>query len=479
LSNSLPENNELYDELLFSGVASQATALQIAQERRDRLILTQQVLTGIWKDHLIKPAKLPKPIWRGLVCRFKLTDLATPVLETIINASHGCKITRKIKKCFNQKQVEDYMERAMYSEFVKMAAAQTIGYGTGYPTIGFRKDSDAPSLTLGPNVLSFIHTPEDDVNHIEAVEMHWDSIAKKYTDNGVFKAEDGGEFEIIPDTDYGFRPVSIWRGRHLDPSTPYGGSYIWPAVDESRQVTYIDCDLMVLEKTQSFGVLVTKGTPEDTKSMEAIGPFSQLRYTMNREGQAGDAKFISPDGKIDSVNNLIESKFERAAVMCRVPVSIFTRERSGTNQGTGATAMQHRPLYDLVVSIQEACRYYEMDLIARIDAMFSWKNTGEPQDLDKHRQNLEMEISYDRDAFKRISMQDAQTLEMLLSSCLLTHEKAYYCVNEDEGTETEQKALETKREQRMMLDSPSGNLSPSTGNQQQQPAKPKAKPAEV
>src|SRR5688572_14654193 len=129
---------------LQSYLALGNSAEELACSRLERLEFIWRVVTKTWKEYLDKPELADSRVWDALTPRFKMTDLVTPVVETIINASHGGKIVRRIEKCFNQAEVEEFLREVDYDAFVKSAAMESYLYGTAYPVPGWRRGR--PSL---------------------------------------------------------------------------------------------------------------------------------------------------------------------------------------------------------------------------------------------------------------------------------------------------------------------------------------------
>lgn len=444
--------------------------------RIDRLDLIWKIANRVWDDYKTQPSGIETDVWEGIVSRFTVTDLQTPVQKTISSASHGGKVTRRIKKATNIKELEEIVNSDEYDTFIKESAnPEAILYGTSYGALGW--SGDKFRIVPLPPVSTQIITSDTDVDDVVAVVSDYGNKVKSFETDGCYVGQSQlDNMQLLPDTSYGFIPVGIFRGYKADVSSPYGIEMVWAATQETVQVTYLMNDIMVLERLQSFSTLVIEGNEAaNANRREGHGPFAIIRLQANTSDSRNGAYYISPQAAIDQVNVLIESKFERAAVQCQIPVEVFTRQKSGVNQSAGSSHLTHKPLYDLVVFIQEQRRREEIEFIARIDAMISWLKGGKvPQDLDSHIKRLEVEISYEREENPAFNQADAQTYEMLLSSNFIDHRTAFYKFNPD-GTDELQKELEGKREKdrTVSMDMPGivGNKPQDKAQEQKKPKK--------
>src|SRR5690606_22720358 len=124
---------------------------------------------------------------------------------------------------------------------------------------------------------------------IEAIASYFNNMTKVFTREGHVYTVKGNDWSI-KDQPFGFNPVAIFRGKQLDPCTPYGDDLVWPATNETRQCTYLNNDIMVLEKMQSYSTLVIKGEERITEDQAAsFGPFAHIRLT---GGVDNDAYYI-------------------------------------------------------------------------------------------------------------------------------------------------------------------------------------------
>lgn len=414
----------------------------------ERLELIHRIHTRTWREYLIQPPKCNDALWRNVSRRFKMTDLQTPVLTTITSASHGGKITRNIKKAYNLDRLKQAMVECGYDSLIRDRIVPSSHlYGTCYPVLGQRRGKF--HVTLLPEVSTHIITPVDDVEDIqEIIAFYPNGRGRGFDLKGEFTLGYGEERSYKKNSNCGFIPIPIFRGRHMSAWTPYGEDLVYPATLESKQVTFLDNDITFLIRLQSYSTLVIKGaTVDNNQNADAGGPTQVVRL---QAGTENDAKFISPQAEIRAIDQLIESKFERTATQCQVPVEVFTKARSGTNQSAGSSYLSHKPLYDLVVYIQNRKREEEFEMLAQMSALLAFWETGRPQDLQKHRDGLEVDIIYERESNPSFNQSDMQTCVMAVDSGLMTHERAYWIINPD-GTMDEQAALEKEREKQRSL----------------------------
>lgn len=427
------------------GAAGKLARMALERQRRriDNMLLTHSVLTRTWDEYLKKPSKMPKPLWDSLEPRFTMTDLATPVLETICSATYGGDVTRRIDDAVNKKELQALVESNWYREFVPQWHVDAAAYGMGYAWPGFDETGEPTAALLSPLLVEVV-TPADDVRRVLSVEVIREYTRTSYRDDGIYDGEANGEkMAVRKGSNFGFVPVAFMRGRYLDCTTPYANSLIWPAVEETKQVTFLMNDIMVLERAQSFSTLVVKGAATDTQQdkQQGWGPFAYIKLDPGTDNS--DAKYISPEAEVAQINSLIESKFERCATQCQVPVDLFTRSKSGTNVATGAAFMSHKPLYDLVLKQQSQAKRSEMDLLAMFDALYSWRKAGKAQKLDVFRKRLKVDITFEHESNPAWTQERAQVLGQLLELCLITHKTAYDVAN-PRGSDAEQKLLEAK-----------------------------------
>jgi hypothetical protein len=419
-------------------------AQQLPQARIDKLMLTWHVLNGTWIEYQYQPPGVRRSMWYSLMRRFKVTDLATPTLNTMVNAAYGCRIERNIVDAVNKPEVERFLADANNEEMEMDWATESAGYGTGYQVPGWDSRDRPTFIGLNP-VTTEIITDPDDMNDVMAIDAVYDGYRKRYTNHGVYIIEDNSRPRLIPNTDYGFIPVCIARGRKGHCRTPYGDQVIWPAVGETKQCTFLDNDIMVLEKAQSFATLVIKGRGVDNMKDVPIGPFVSIR--LHPDDAAADAKYISPETAIDKINALVESKFERVAAQCQVPIHIFTRSKAGTDQKTGAAALSHEPLYAFATTFQNRKIKETKERLAIVDAMISFRKAGSknPVDLEMHRRKLKFEMKFHNNVSPAMNMQEVQVWKMLYEDAIVSFEEWWRRYHEN-GTEDEFKEALKRRE---------------------------------
>lgn len=406
-------------------------ALLLQQQRLERMFLTWRVLTRVWDDYKICPPKLKRAIWQYLLPRFRMTDLATPALMAIVGATYGCQPTRRINKCFNKDEVEKFLKAVNFGGFMQKFFAAGAAFGTSYALPGW-DDNDRPVIELIPSMTTRIDTPDDDACSVESISR-WrsDGIVLKYYEDGQTESSWHARSEkVVPNSDCGFIPVAIGRGRHLNPSCPYGDELIFAAVDGSVQITYLDCDMMILEKSQAYSTRVVIGNEIDDKKSEGGGPFGSIRLTGDEMSKA-NAFYINPNTPLEKVDEMIRSKIERVAVQCLLPTSVFIAPKSGVNEGTGSALLKHKPTYDMITTVQSdwGSDGVEREIVARIDALISWRKSGKRQDLQKHLDNLQMETVFNNDAAMALDQGEAQTLDLFLRTGLMLFDDAFLRVN--------------------------------------------------
>lgn len=429
-------------------VAAQA-AYDLASSRQERLLLTYQIVTRTWSDYKLQPKKMRDDIWENLVKRFTMVDLATPVATTIKNATYGGKVSRRIKKSTSSiEEIEDFKKRADYDSWIENLFYESCLYGTSFGEVGYRRGK--PSLAMLPAISTEIVTPPDDVLDVQAIEVYFEEFTRQYTASGItdFPNDNREQGTVRTGTNFGFIPILIGRAKHLDSCSPYGEADAWPAVEEGKQITFLGNDTMILAKQQSFSTLIQKGNTLKNDN-DCIGPFVMFKMS-NDPGN--DMKYISPDAKISELDNLQEKKYERCAMQCNVPVEVFTKANSGTNQAAGSALLMHKPLYDLALTRQKKWKHLEHYAHALIDARIQFENNNkQPVPFEEILQALDVEIVFENEANPALTQSDAQTYTTLVDANLITHEKAYWHMNPD-GTPEEQQRLETERKERMSTD---------------------------
>lgn len=411
---------------------------------RDRKnLMTWGILTRNWDEYQIQPAGLPADVWASMVRRFSMTDLATPVLTTISSAVYGGKVARRLKKAVNKDEVEAYMLSAKFDEMISALAVEAFAYGTSYIYPTWESDDvDAdPCFVIVPQLSTRIKSPEDDPKTVTEIQTRYSTFTRIYRAGGIVDRK-GKKESPIPNTNFGFVPVVVARGRHVDSTSPYGESLIWPAVEESKQVTFLGNDLVVLERSQSFSTLFMKGNFSSNPKETAFGPWFVLRA----DDEFADAKYISPAAEIDKIDSIVDKKYERVAAQCNVPIEIFKQSKAGTDPTAVGALLTHKPLYDLARAMQKQFKATEHEIYAMVDAMISWsKGGGKPVDLEEFRKNLELETVFELESNPAMTTQDAQTWEQLVESGFVSYEKAYWHFNPD-GTDEECQALKAERE---------------------------------
>jgi len=408
-------------------------ARELLDQRQCRNLLTWRVLNRTYNDHLIKPTTMPKVVWAPLSKRFTVTDLASPVLSTINSATYGSRVTRTIHRAYNKEAIEKFMAEAKYEAFVPLLHRDAAGYGTSFGSIGRKtvgRGKKASLVRLHP-INTRIATSKTDIDDVRAVITRLNGFDRMYAEDGIVDKGPAGVKKTLANSNYGFVPVAIGRGRWMDACTPYGESLIWPAIEETKQVTALMCDLMVLERNQSYSTLVITGELASNPQEGVASPWVVLRGV----DEDFDAKYISPSAKIKEINDIIESKFERCATQCQVPVELFVRAKSGTMQAAGAADLQHKPLYDLVIEQQKSWREVEMDLVARIDAFIEFERTNKPQEIERFRENLHMEIEFENETNPSFNQSQVQTIIQAMDAGLLDRETAFRMINRNKDWE--------------------------------------------
>ncbi len=425
------------------------TSLELGRSRRDKLTLLYRLFTGTWRDYLNKPSKLDKSIWNAVTPRFAVVDLLRPTLKTIVSAAYGGRITRRVIDAYNKSELESFMLGADFDRFAVRRVTDGVAYGTSYALPGWRDEAGRmPTFALLPPARTYIVTADDDVSDVRYIDVVYDDEVRRYGADGVYVRKRDSERWDRAGEGMGFLPVCVGYGESFDTTTPYGESRVWPAAEETRQVTYLNNDLMYLERLQSFSTMVIKGETVDTKDKQ-VGHGPTVVIRLKGDDPNSQVYYVTPQAAIDKINELVESHFERCATQCRVPIEIFTKSKAGTQQATGAALLSHKPLYDQVIEIQVQAEREERELLALVDAMITWRREGYA-DLNAHREKLKVEIVFERDSNPARTQAAAQTFQMLLDEDLIEFETAYRQVNPD-CTDDDVATAKARREARRKI----------------------------
>lgn len=426
---------------------------KLAARRATRLKLLWEIVNRTWDEYLRCPSGVPQGVWDAITVRFGMCDLVSPTLNAIVSAMMGGKITLRVQRSYSGDRLTEFLDAADWPVFRRAFAREACLYGTAAAECGFDEEGD-PSFALLPTLITSLRTEAENARVVTEALVSYGGFAEPqrarlYTREGVYRKGDNGEAVLIPGTDYGFLPVCVAKGQPGDASSPYGESLVWPAAEESRQITFLQNDIVVLARTQSFSTRVVQGRALDSKAEENNGPFQSLR--LDPDDQNAKAYFISPDAKISELDALIDAKYERTAAQCGVPVEIFRQAKSGTNQAAGAALLTHKPLFDLVCTLQDNWRRVELDMLARVDALLLWQaNGGAPVSLRDVRRNLQAEVVFERESNPAMNLQDAQTFKALVDEGFVDFSTARAHFNPDDDDDAAE-AAEARHEERMTL----------------------------
>jgi hypothetical protein len=161
---------------------------------------------------------------------------------------------------------------------------------------------------------------------------------------------DGGKqsFEV---NEHGlnFLPAIIAYGRSMTHrGCKYGRSLVPTLPDSSVRVTNNQVNLELLRDRQTQALLVVQGDPKRTSADEPLAANKFIQFP--RDG--GDARYESPDSKLDEVIKVTERFLSDAAVQANLPLDTFRPELvQGSDASATAARIRAFPLFQRMVRL--------------------------------------------------------------------------------------------------------------------------------
>ena len=405
--------------------------------RTAQLAFLRGLYERTWTDYLIAPEHSDAEFWASVTKRFGVTDLVTPAVNCILGATMGRQPRRRVSDAMVEDELSAVVGGPGWADVWYGFCRDVVLYGTAFIEVGWDRRARL-RLTLLPATEAQVITADDDVDDVRGVRVLYgagtsEPWEKEWRDDGSVWKRRGGSAWLQVGAAVGFLPVVIGRSPHRSSGSPYGLSLVRAAGEESRQATSLSNDVVVLARMQSFSTMVIQGSNVSVKDRETSGPHGFLRFT----GDDANAKayYITPDAKIAEIDGIIDRKYERAAAQCSVPVDIFRQAKSGTNQGSGAAMLTHKPLFDLACSLQDIQRRAELEGMAMVDAMLLWSQWNSPVDLDEVRAGLDAEVEFEHTMNPTVVQADVQAWKLAVDERFVDFERArsHFNATDDEA----------------------------------------------
>ena len=165
-----------------------------------------------------------------------------------------------------------------------------------------------------------------------------------------------------------FAPVVVAYGRdRRHQGKRYGKSLILPAADGSIQVTNNELNLELLRDRQTQALLLLFGTPDNTQTDSGE---SMQKYLLWSKTGEGDAKYITPESRLEQVIRVTERQCTDITISTGLPLDTFRPELvAGADASATAARWRAFPLQQRMVRMVLDWEQTEEDAIAVIAAL--------------------------------------------------------------------------------------------------------------
>jgi hypothetical protein len=305
-------------------------------------------------------------------------NLVEPALDRLVNSIHAGRIQRRVN---SELPVLAELARSRdHGRAMSRLCENAFAYGTGILVPLAGEDGSMGYWLPDPLRTVLVVSPDDvmDVLGIMEVSSRWN---RKPVLRYVTKARRGVvdlETRLSEDREeehgLGWLPAVMAYGRdRRHEGEPYGGSLVHGVAEAAIRVTNNEVNLELLRDRQTQALLVVQGEPVRTSADDqgAQGKYAQFP----RDG--GDARYETPESRIEAVIELTKRFCADAAVSSGLPLDTFLPELiAGSDASATAARIRAFPLQQRMVRLVEDWTAVEEEALVVLAAV-AMAETGE------------------------------------------------------------------------------------------------------
>lgn len=285
-------------------------------------------------------------------------NLVEPALDRLVNSIHSGKIQRRVIEGFSY--IQEMLNGSAHAAAMTKLCENAFAYGTGY-LVPVAVEGRVNYWLPDPLHTYMAVNPADITDILGIVEIlpAWSGalLCVRYvtkTHIGVAYVKTGTSAMEIPEPEYTehgfpFLPVVVAYGRdQTHRGEKYGKSFVSGVADATIRVTNNEVNLELLRDRQTQALLVTEGEPTRTSADDQGAQGKYISFP--RDG--GDAKYITPESRLEAVIELTKRFCADAAVSSGLPLDTFLPELiAGSDASATAARIRAFPLQQRMIRI--------------------------------------------------------------------------------------------------------------------------------
>jgi len=351
--------------------------------------------------------------WEDRQKRLRQLNICRMIPDRIMHALYGGKINRESDYAKHEDIMDIYKKNKAQLFFQQVAlSASVLGTALVKPYINVKEEirlttpisiSDCYPILSGYDyeildmMLIQVATEDYDVNTGRSTpamrkEIYTDEETAIYINDELVNNDD--ELGIV--NPYGVIMWTKFPGRFGAERGDYWGlSDIRDVVEVAKFINELCSFLDELVEKQAHSTLFTRGIIADGNKA-ATGP----SVFINVKDEFGEAKYITPEPKLDEILNIVESLLKHAfEVGCIPSVSVVSGE--GVKSGI-ALLIEYKPFLDLVKQRQLLFEEAEIELYKKVALAEEYKRTGKvfsPEAAQEFMDKINVTIEFPSEYF--------------------------------------------------------------------------------
>lgn len=299
---------------------------------------------------------------------------AAPALDRLVNSIDAGLIERRVDyPGAADLEIEAVLASPEYAAAMTRNREAAFAYGMGYLVPAWNEDEgEVRYWHLDPMRTVLVTDPMDVATPTALFEVGRDGGLRFVTrDVTGWVSADGESGEAQPHG-FGFLPAIIYPGRdRKHRGEKYAASLIVDAVRATIRATRNNANMWLIQARQTWALLVMQGTPIGASTNDEDSKDGKGKWVHFAAKDEGDAKYITPESRLEDALKLTDRHLADAAVGSGLPLDTF-RPELVAGQDASATAARIRafPLMQRVSRLVRDAVAIEQNAAALVAAVW-------------------------------------------------------------------------------------------------------------
>lgn len=417
-----PTGNETMDAFLEELVT-------LRPVRSMDLLRVREILNGgkkaLSEKYHPKPSDRTDKQWARFKRLLTHINLARPNQRCWRDAVYSGGAERQISKNPHQDLVQEWLDSPLYEQTVDSWISQAVAYGVCAAVSCWDPDQGTTGATLYDPLHTYIWTDPLNIYKVVAVaEVTKDMIRYVHLEGEGYITK---EEHVHVARSFTVLPVVLAYGEDTRPEGDvYGRSLILDAVEYSIAATELVFNIRILQKLQTRSLLLLIGDEDELEgSADGWGPEKVLKLKRNPSAEdPPDARFITPDPKIEETIKILKTFIGLLAVSSGVPADVLDPTLTGAAEKAEAARIRAIPLVHRAKKMAPFWRANEQNLILMATYRAEIETKRRPARFVDLKKKVQTNVTIRQAIIPQSENEALQNLILKLANGLILHKDA-------------------------------------------------------